>query len=69
MQIYASTPFQIQAFGSAYPTSTSSAPGSSTGTAGTPTSTSTSKSNAAAANYIPVGMSMAAALFFGLVVA
>lgn len=71
MQIYASTKFEIKAFGSPYPASSSSAGASGTGTstAGSASSTSGTNTGAASANYIPVGMSMAAALFLGLVVA
>ncbi|KAI9457917.1 hypothetical protein HD554DRAFT_2331174 [Boletus coccyginus] len=69
--IYASTKFEIKAFGSPYPASSSSAGASGTGTstAGSASSTSGTNTGAASANYIPVGMSMAAALFLGLVVA
>ncbi|KAF8547720.1 hypothetical protein OG21DRAFT_1501438 [Imleria badia] len=70
--IYASTQFEVKAAGSPYPVSTSSAAsGTATGTGSgaSPSSTSSSKTGAASANYIPVGMSMVAALVLGLVVA
>ncbi|KAF8841090.1 hypothetical protein BDN67DRAFT_1068755 [Paxillus ammoniavirescens] len=69
-EVYAeSEPFEIKALGSAYPASSSavSATGSGTGTStgASPAST----TGAAVANYIPVGMSMVAALALGLIVA
>ncbi|KIJ15393.1 hypothetical protein PAXINDRAFT_169234 [Paxillus involutus ATCC 200175] len=71
-EVYAeSEPFEIKALGSAYPASSSSAAASATGS-GTSTSTGASAASttgAAVANYIPVGMSMVAALALGLVVA
>ncbi|KAG1729515.1 uncharacterized protein EDB91DRAFT_1227968 [Suillus paluster] len=71
--IYAqSEPFEIKALGSSYPTTTSGVGGTATGTAtgssSSTTSTST-KTGGTLAQYIPVGMSMAAALALGLVVA
>jgi len=70
MQIYASTKFEIKAFGSPYPVSSSAgASGTGTSTAGSASSTSGTNTGAASANYIPVGMSMVAALFLGLIVA
>ncbi|KAG8216591.1 hypothetical protein J3R82DRAFT_6776 [Butyriboletus roseoflavus] len=66
-QVYASTQFEIKAAGSPYPAS--SASGTATSSGASASSTSTSKTGAAYANYIPVGMSMAAALVLGLVVA
>ncbi|KIJ63816.1 hypothetical protein HYDPIDRAFT_91819 [Hydnomerulius pinastri MD-312] len=64
--IYAqSEPFEIKALGAAYPATTASA--SATGSAGSASPTGTT--GGALANYIPVGMSMAAALALGLVVA
>ncbi|KAF9220811.1 hypothetical protein BS17DRAFT_636556, partial [Gyrodon lividus] len=61
-EVYAETePFEIKALGSAYPATSSPAAAasatSSGGTAAAPSST-----GAAVTNYIPVGMSMAAAL-------
>ncbi|KAG9311565.1 hypothetical protein JVU11DRAFT_7772 [Chiua virens] len=68
--IYASAQFEVKAAGTAYPTSSSSASGTATGSAAGSSSTSASgKSSAASTNYIPVGMSMGAALLLGLVVA
>jgi len=65
--VYASSePFEIKALGSSYPTTTSSVGGSATGTSASASSTTT---GGALAQYIPVGMSMAAALALGLVVA
>ncbi|KIK76522.1 hypothetical protein PAXRUDRAFT_835341 [Paxillus rubicundulus Ve08.2h10] len=70
-EVYAaSEPFEIKALGSAYPASSSAAASATVG--GTSTSTGASPASttgAAVANYIPVGMSMAAALLLGLVVA
>ncbi|KAG6379887.1 hypothetical protein JVT61DRAFT_10449 [Boletus reticuloceps] len=67
--VYASTQFEVKAAGSVYPTSSASSSATGTSTAGSASSTSSSKTGAATANYIPVGMSMAAALVLGLVVA
>ncbi|KAG0702184.1 hypothetical protein DFH29DRAFT_805287 [Suillus ampliporus] len=67
--IYAtSEPFEIKALGSSYPTTTSSAGSSATSTGGAAQAT-TTKAGGALAQYIPVGMSMVAALALGLVVA
>jgi len=63
--VYAqSEPFEIKALGAAYPTTTSSVGSSATGSSASPTTT-----GAALAQYVPVGLSMAAALALGLVVA
>ncbi|OAX40554.1 hypothetical protein K503DRAFT_848892 [Rhizopogon vinicolor AM-OR11-026] len=65
--VYASSqPFEIKALGATYPTTTSSAGSSATGSSASPTTTTT---GAALAQYVPVGLSMAAALALGLVVA
>ena len=71
VQVYASAQFQVEAAGSPYPPTSSTASSGATGTnsAGSTSSTSPSKSSGALANYIPVGMSMVAALALGLVVA
>ncbi|KAF9240447.1 hypothetical protein BU15DRAFT_87657 [Melanogaster broomeanus] len=67
--IYAeSQPFEIKALGSAYPTTSASA-ATASGATGTGSSASPAQTGAAVANYIPVGLSMAAALTLGLVVA
>ncbi|KAG1843092.1 hypothetical protein C8R48DRAFT_751001 [Suillus tomentosus] len=67
--IYAqSQPFEIKALGSSYPTTTSSAGSTSTGSASAGAAQAT-KTGGALAEYVPVGMSMVAALALGLVVA
>jgi len=66
--VYASSePFEIRAANSAFP-STSSGAGSATGSS-TSASASSTGTSGALAHYIPVGMSMAAALALGLIVA
>ncbi|KAG1867199.1 hypothetical protein DFJ58DRAFT_742926 [Suillus subalutaceus] len=69
--IYAqSEPFEIKALGSSYPTTTSSAGSSATGTSSTTAGAAqASKTGGTLAGYVPVGMSMVAALALGLVVA
>jgi hypothetical protein len=69
--IYAqSQPFEIKALGSSYPTTTSSAGSTATGSAsGTAGAAQATKSGGTLAEYIPAGMSMAAALALGLIVA
>ena len=65
--MYASSePFEIKALGSAYPTTTSGVGSSATSSTTAASSTAT---GGALAQYVPVGMSMAAALALGLVVA
>ncbi|KAG2151161.1 uncharacterized protein EDB93DRAFT_1139496 [Suillus bovinus] len=69
--VYAqSQPFEIKALGSSYPTTTTSAGSTSTGTAsGSAGAAESTKTGGAFAEYVPVGMSMVAALALGLVVA
>jgi len=69
--IYASAQFEVKAAGSPYAvsSSTASSGSSATSSAGSASSTSTSSTGAGSANYIPVGMSMVAALVLGLTVA
>lgn len=71
IQIYAqSEPFEIKALGASYPTTTSTAGSASTGTAsGTAGAAQSTQTGGAFAEYVPVGMSMVAALALGLVVA
>ncbi|KAG1763307.1 hypothetical protein EDD22DRAFT_509720 [Suillus occidentalis] len=65
-----SQPFEIKALGSSYPTTTSSAGSASTGTAsGTAGAAQSTHTGGTLAKYVPVGMSMVAALALGLVVA
>ncbi|KAG2743160.1 hypothetical protein P692DRAFT_20172391 [Suillus brevipes Sb2] len=65
-----SEPFEIKALGSSYPTTTSSAGSASTGTAsGTAGAAQSTHTGGTLAEYVPVGMSMVAALALGLVVA
>jgi hypothetical protein len=67
--IYAeSEPFEIKALGSSYP-ATSSAAATGTSATGSSGAATPAQTGAAVANYIPVGLSMAAALALGLVVA
>jgi len=68
--IYAeSEPFEIKALGSAYPATSSAAGATATGATGSAGAATPSQTGAAVANYIPVGLSVAAALALGLVVA
>ncbi|KAG1771986.1 hypothetical protein EV702DRAFT_1134928 [Suillus placidus] len=69
--IYAqSQPFEIKALGSSYPTTTSGVGGTSTGTpSGSAGAAQATKTGGTLAEYVPVGMSMVAALALGLVVA
>ncbi|KAG1811822.1 uncharacterized protein BJ212DRAFT_1373366 [Suillus subaureus] len=69
--VYAqSQPFEIKALGSSYPTTTSSAGSTATGTSsGSAGAAQATKTGGTLAEYVPVGMSMVAALALGLVVA
>ncbi|KAG2140691.1 hypothetical protein DEU56DRAFT_289970 [Suillus clintonianus] len=69
--IYAqSEPFEIKALGSSYPTTTSTAGSTATGTAsGSAGAAQATTTGGTLAQYVPVGMSMVAALALGLVVA
>jgi len=66
--VYAeSEPFEVKAAGSAFPTTTSGV-GSATGSSASASASATG-TGGALAHYIPAGMSMAAALALGLIVA